>query len=88
MEQIHIDSSLRNTSYFPNINSFSVNLRQTLKKETKLKLIGGIFENNTVSTYYKIVIKECMPMVDGNIGLAYSFIIQNNVNGSYLYLDE
>lgn len=86
--QIHIDSSLRNTNLFSNINYFTVQLRNPLKKNQKLKLIGAIFEENNVTDYYKIIIKECDSNIDGNIGLNYSFIIQNNINGSFIFLNQ
>jgi hypothetical protein len=82
MKQIHIDSSLRDITKFPQANNFSFDLKNNLKKGIHLKLIGGIFENNTSSNYYKIVISECGSKIDGNIGLSYDFIIINDPNSS------
>lgn len=82
MKQIHIDSSLRDVIKFPQANNFSFDLKNNLKKGIHLKLIGGIFENNTSSNYYKIVISESGSNIDGNIGLSYDFIIINDPNSS------
>ena len=43
-----------------------------------------------VSNYYKILIKQCDGKIDGNIGLSYSFIIQNDVGqtGNFIFLNE